>query len=482
MMKIAFLVSEAIPYAKTGGLADVAGALPKYLNKLGADARLFIPLYREVRKKGLPLKTALDRVEVNLGGRKTAFAVKTHSGSGLTAYFIEKDEYFDRDCLYGTAAGDYPDNGERFGFYSLAALETIQRLGFAPDVLHCHDWQSAIALAYLRTVRVHDPLFAGTRSLFTIHNLAYQGLFGKDILGTIGLPESLFNMNDLEFWGKVNFLKAGILYSTAVSTVSPRYSREIQTPEFGCGLDGLLRTRSRALFGLLNGADYAAWDPATDPLIPDHYRASDLEGKKVCKAELLKTFGLTGGAETPVVGIVSRLAGQKGLDIVCDALPSLFALGVRLIILGTGEAKIQDSLLKAQKAYQTQLGLKIAFDERIARTIYAGSDMFLIPSRYEPCGLTQMYSLRYGTVPVVRATGGLDDSIQEFDPSTGSGNGFKFEEASSEALVAAVRKAIAAFARPHDWLAIIRNAMNSDFSWERSAEAYIDIYRKLAVL
>lgn len=482
MMKIAFLVSEAIPYAKTGGLADVAGALPKYLNKLGVDARLFIPFYREVRKKGLPLETVLDSVEVNLGGRKTVFAVKTYSGSGLPSYFIEKNEYFDRDFLYGTAAGDYPDNGERFGFYSLAVLETIKRLGFAPDVLHCHDWQSAIALAYLRTLRAPDPLFAGTRSLFTIHNLAYQGLFGKDILGTIGLPESLFNMNGLEFWGKVNFLKAGILYSTAVSTVSPRYSREIQTPEFGCGLDGLLRTRSRALFGVLNGVDYEAWDPATDPLIPDHYRASDLEGKKVCKAELLKTFGLTGGGETPVVGIVSRLAGQKGLDIVCDALPSLFALRVRLIILGTGEAKIQDSLLKAQKAYQTQLGLKIAFDERIARTIYAGSDMFLIPSRYEPCGLTQMYSLRYGTVPVVRATGGLDDSIQEFDPSTGSGNGFKFEEASPEALVAAVRKALALFARPHDWLTLVRNAMNSDFSWERSAEAYMDIYRKLAVL
>ncbi len=444
-MKIAFLASEAIPYAKTGGLADVAGALPKYLNKLGVDVRLFMPLYREVRKKGLPLETVLDHVEVDLGGRKKAFAVKAHSGNGFPAYFIEKDEYFDRDFLYGTAAGDYPDNGERFGFFSMAVLETIKQLGFAPDILHCHDWQSAVALAYLKTVRARDAFFAGTRSLFTIHNLAYQGLFGKDVLGKIGLPESLFNMNDLEFWGKVNFLKAGILYSTAVSTVSPRYSREIQTPEFGCGLDGLLRSRSRVLFGLLNGVDYAAWNPATDTLIPAPFNPSDLTGKKICKMELLKTFGLTGGAETPVVGIVSRLAGQKGLDIVCDALPSLFALGVRLIILGTGEAKIQDSLLEARKVYPTQLGLKIAFDEKIAHTIYAGSDLFLIPSRYEPCGLTQMYSLRYGTVPVVRATGGLDDSIQEFDPGTSTGNGFKFEEASPDALVVAVRKALAAF-------------------------------------
>lgn len=481
-MKIAILVSEAIPYAKTGGLADVAGALPKYLNKHGADVRLFMPLYREVRKKGLPLETVLDRVEVDLGGRKKAYAVKAHSGSGFPAYFIEKDEYFDRDFIYGTAAGDYPDNGERFGFFSLAALETVKRLGFVPDVLHCHDWQSAIALAYLKTVRAHEAFFAGTRSLFTIHNLAYQGLFGKDILGKIGLPKSLFNMNDLEFWGKVNFLKAGILYSTAVSTVSPRYSREIQTPEFGCGLDGLLRSRSGVLFGLLNGVDYAAWNPATDTLIPARYKAADLTGKKVCKAELLKAFGLTGRGGTPVVGIVSRLAGQKGLDIVCDALPSLFALGVRLIILGTGEAKIQDSLLEARKVFPTQLGLKIAFDEKIAHTIYAGSDLFLIPSRYEPCGLTQMYSLRYGTVPVVRATGGLDDSIQEYDPGTSTGNGFKFEVASPDALVGTVRKALAAYERPHDWQTLIRNAMDSDFSWERAAGEYIDLYTKLVEL
>jgi starch synthase len=482
MMKIAFLASEVIPYAKTGGLADVAGALPKYLNKLGADARLFMPLYREVRKKGLPLETVLDHVEVDLGGRKTAFGVKAHSGNGFPVYFIEKDEYFDRDFLYGTAAGDYPDNGERFGFFSLAALETIKRLGFAPDVLHCHDWQSAVALAFLKTIRARDAFFAGTRSLFTIHNLAYQGLFGKDVLGKIGLPESLFNMNGLEFWGKVNFLKAGILYSTAVSTVSPTYSREIQTPEFGCGLDGLLRSRSRVLFGLLNGVDYAAWDPTTDTLLPARYKASDLTGKRVCKAELLKMFGLTGGAETPVVGIVSRLAGQKGLDIVCDALPSLFALGVRLIILGTGEAKIQDNLLEARKVFPTQLGLKIAFDERIAHTIYAGSDLFLIPSRYEPCGLTQMYSLRYGTVPVVRATGGLDDSIREFDPAERTGNGFKFKEASPDALVGAVRKALAAFGRPRDWQALVGNAFNSDFSWEKAAREYMDLFRKLAEL
>jgi len=482
MMKIAFLVSEAIPYAKTGGLADVAGALPKYLNKLGADARIFMPLYREVKKKGLALETVLDHVEVDLGDRKTAFTVRSHSGNGFPAYFIEKDEYFDRDFLYGTAAGDYPDNGERFGFFSKATIETIKRLGFAPDVLHCHDWQSAVALAFLKTIQARDAFFAGTRSLFTIHNLAYQGLFGKDVLGKIGLPESLFNMNDLEFWGKANFLKAGILYSTAVSTVSPRYSREIQTPEFGCGLDGLLRSRSRVLFGLLNGVDYAAWDPATDTLLPARYKASDLTGKRVCKAELLKMFGLAGGAETPVVGIVSRLAGQKGLDIVCDALPSLFALGVRLIILGTGEAKIQDNLLEARKVFPTQLGLKIAFDEKIAHTIYAGSDLFLIPSRYEPCGLTQMYSLRYGTVPVVRATGGLDDSIREFDPGTSTGNGFKFEVASPDALVGTVRKALAAFGRPHDWQTLIRNAMDSDFSWEKSAGEYMDLYRKLAEL
>jgi len=482
MMKIVFLASEAVPFAKTGGLADVAGSLPAYLSRLGADVRLVMPFYTEVRKKGLPLRKVLDGHRMAFGPDHISFSAWESTAGGFPVLFIENDRFFDRDFLYGTSAGDYPDNGERFGFFSKAALETLKAVGFPPRVLHCHDWQSSLALAFLKHVYGGEPFFQGTRSLFTIHNLAYQGLYEKAILERVGLPDSLFNMNDLEFWGEVNFLKAGILYSTALNTVSPRYSREIQTPEFGCGLDGLLRTRSSVLYGLLNGVDYAAWNPESDPLLPRGFTASDLAGKKACREELLKLFGLEAGPETMVSGIVSRLAGQKGLDIVHEALSALFDLDLRLVILGTGETKIQDDLRAAARAYPSKLGLKIAFDERIAHTIYAGSDAFLIPSKYEPCGLTQMYSLRYGAIPIVRATGGLDDSVRAYDPTLGSGNGFKFERETPEALTGAVRNALTVFARPESWKALIRSAMAEDFSWEKAAGQYLELYKKISTL
>jgi starch synthase len=479
-MKVAFLASEVIPFAKTGGLADVAGALPKFLSALGAEVRVFMPLYREVRTKKFALEPALECAKLVLGGRPVPYSVFVHRTGAVEFYFIDQPAYFDREQLYGTPAGDYPDNGERFAFFSRAALETMRATDFRPDVVHGHDWQAALAFAYLKFVCAEDPFFARTRSLFTIHNLAYQGLFEKDVLALAGLPGSLFNMNDLEFFGKVNALKAGILYATAVSTVSPRYSREIQTPEFGCGLDGLLRHRAGALHGILNGVDYGDWDPATDKLIPRNFGPADLAGKRECRAELARMFGLSAPPGLPVAGMVTRLAGQKGLDIVCEALDALLGLGLTLVILGTGDQKIQDFLLDAQKKHPARLGLKIAFDERIAHTIYAGSDVFLIPSRYEPCGLTQMYALKYGTVPIVRATGGLDDSIREFDPRAGAGNGFKFAEAAPDALLAASARAVDAFRRPEMWTVLVGNAMAADFSWKRSAAAYLDLYRKLA--
>lgn len=479
-MKVAFLASEVIPYAKTGGLADVAGALPKFLAGLGADVRVFMPLYREVRKKNLPLELVLDNASLEMDGQKLPYRVFAHRADGVTFLFIDRPEFFDRDNLYGTPAGDYPDNGVRFAFFCRAALETLRATGFSPDILHGHDWQSALTFAYLRTAYAGDPFFARTRTLFTIHNLAYQGLFEKEVLERVGLPASLFNMNDLEFYGQVNALKAGILYADAVTTVSPRYSREIQTAAFGCGLDGLLRSRSGDLYGILNGVDYRDWDPATDRLIPHKFTPADLAGKKSCRQELAREFGLAAAARLPVAGMVTRLAGQKGLDIVCDALDDLLGLGLSLVILGTGDQKIQDFLLAAQKKSPGRIGLKIAFDERLAHTIYAGSDVFLIPSRYEPCGLTQMYAMKYGTVPIVRATGGLDDSVQEFDAGTGSGNGFKFEEAAARPLIDTVRRAIAAFQRPEEWRPLVGRAMAADFSWNRSAAAYLALYAKIA--
>jgi len=477
---IAILASEVAPFAKTGGLADVAGALPRALAEAGASVRVLMPFYREAKKRAPAVRKLFEGRIADGNGRVLPYAVHEHVSAGVSTLFIEHDGFFDRDHLYGTPAGDYPDNGERFAFFARAALEALKASGAAVDVVHAHDWQSALALAYLRFVYAGDAFFAGTKTVFTIHNLAYQGHFEKDILAAAGLPESLFNMSSLEFFGKVNYLKAGILYADAVTTVSPRYSREIQTPEFGCGLDGLLRQRSGALHGILNGVDYAAWDPATDPQIPARYGPGDLKGKAVCKTELVRLFGLPAtAAARPIVGVVSRLAGQKGFDLVAGALGELFERDFVLAVLGTGEAKIQDALTAAQKRHADRFGLRIAFDDKVARTIYAGSDLFLIPSRYEPCGLTQMYSLRYGTIPVVRATGGLDDTIREFNPVAGTGNGFKFEAYTEAALVGCLDRALARWKDQAAWARLMENAMAEDFSWGRSARAYLDLYLSL---
>ncbi len=480
-MKVAFIVSEATPYAKTGGLADVAGALPKFLGRLGVDVKLFMPFYREVRQKNLALNRIIPTQTLEWPGGRQSFSVLEHKNDGFSAYFIEKDEFFDRGHLYGTPAGDDPDNGERFAFACRASLETLKTLGFPPAVLHAHDWQAAPAVIALKFLYPDDPFFRKTRTLLTIHNLAYQGLFDPDVLDRTGLPPSLFRPDGLEFFGKVNTLRGGILYSSAVSTVSPKYAEEIQTPEFGCGLEGLLRKRADSLFGILNGVDYEDWNPVTDSLIPAAFGPEDLGGKAVCRDKLLELFGLEAGEDVPVVGMVTRLAGQKGLDIVCEALEDIFSLGLRLIILGTGDKKIQDFLLESEKIFPSQLGLKIAFDEKIAHTIYSGSDFFLIPSRYEPCGLTQMYSLKYGTIPVVRATGGLENSVREFKLSTGEGNGFKFVEPEAPALLGALRNALAVFGRPEAWSLLRANAMREDFSWERSAAEYLRLYRNLLI-
>ena len=480
-MRIAFLASEVFPYAKTGGLADVAGALPRFLSKLGAEVRVFLPFYREVREKNFPLKRALESQPIDQGGgKKAAFSVLEHQAEGFVVTFIDHLGHFDRGHLYGTSAGDDPDNGERFAFFTKASLEAMKAVDFSPDIVHGHDWQTAAAFAYLRFVYGGDPFFDGTRTLFTIHNLAYQGLFDKDVLGRVGLPASLFDRDDgLEFYGKVSYLKAGILFSDAVSTVSPTYSREIQTPEFGCGLDGLLRARASVLHGILNGVDYLEWNPVTDRHLSARFGPRDMSGKKTCRNELLKSFGIPDGPGPPVVGMVTRLAGQKGLDIVCGALERILALGVKVVILGTGDRAIEDFLRGTRSRHPEGIGLKIAFDETLAHMIYAGSDLFLIPSRYEPCGLTQMYALKYGSIPVVRATGGLDDTIREFDPVARTGNGFKFSETTASDLLGALRRALSLHAQKETWRALVRNAMASDFSWSRSARSYLDLYRKI---
>jgi starch synthase len=479
-MKVAFFASEVTPYAKTGGLADVVGALPKHLAKAGHEVKVFIPLYREVRSKGLPLLRAAADLTFDWDGGPAIFSVWEEPTGRATVYFIEKNDYFEREGLYGTPAGDFPDNGERFAFFSRAALEALRALNFSPDIIHLHDWQTALAPAYLKFVYGDDPFFRKTRTLFTIHNLAYQGLADRGILGRVGLPPLLFHPEALEFFGQVNFLKAGLLYASAINTVSPRYSREIQTPEFGCGLDGLVRMRSDQLFGILNGVDYSAWNPSSDPAIARTYSAEDPAGKAACKTALLTRLGLPPFPnDLPVVGLVTRLAGQKGIDLLVEALGGLFGLGLRLVLLGQGEAGIQDMLRAAAARYPSFFGLRIAYDDDLAHAIFAGSDIFLIPSRYEPCGLTQMYSLKYGAVPVVRATGGLDDTVQDYDPVSGTGNGFKFEAADPAALVKAVRRAVGLYSRKPAWSKLVRAGMESDFSWDRAAGEYQALYRKL---
>lgn len=478
-MKIVFLASEAVPYAKTGGLADVAASLAQALVLAGHEVKLFLPYYRTVASR-YPKLPVLEFDRAMAGTDR--FTVREDRSRGAAAYFIENKEYFDRDRLYGPPDGDYPDNGERFAFFCRAVLETLKALDFAPEILHAHDWQTAPVLAYLKFGSDHKRFFQDTQSVFTIHNLAYQGLFERGLLARIGLPDRLFRMEELEFFGRVNYLKAGILYADAVTTVSPRYAREIQTPEFGCGLDGLLRLRTGALRGILNGIDETSWNPASDTGIAARYGPDDLTGKKLCKAELTKIFGFPAGPpDAPLIGMVSRLAGQKGFDFLIEALPALFARKVRLVVLGTGETAIENGLKRALQRFRSSLGLRLAYDDLLARKILAGSDMFLIPSRYEPCGLTQMYCQKFGSVPIVRATGGLDDTVDDFTPATGAGTGFKFEAAESGALVESVRRAVRAYGDRPQWEKIIRTGMSRDFSWRRSGEAYLELYRSLGL-
>ena len=476
-MKIAFLASEAVPYAKTGGLADVAASLAQTLALAGHEVKLFLPYYRTVETQFPQLRVLkFDRAP---SGRDR-FRVREDRIAGASAFFIEKKEYFNRDRFYGSPDSDYPDNGERFAFFCRAALETLKAMDFSPDIIHVHDWQTAPALAYLKFGSDGRGFFRNTKSVFTIHNLAYQGLFERGILDRIGLPDRLFRMEDLEFFGRVNFLKAGILYADAVTTVSPRYAREIQTPEFGCGLDGLLRMRSATLWGILNGIDESAWNPSFDAGIAARFTPEELSGKAACKADLARLFGFPAASpDVPFIGMVSRLAGQKGFDLLVESLSALFAHDVRLIVLGTGETAIEDALKKSRERFPSRLGLRIAYDDPLARKILAGSDLFLIPSLYEPCGLTQMYCQKYGSVPIVRATGGLDDTVDDFNPATGAGTGFKFGAATSGALVEAVRRAVQAYRDKSKWEKIMRAGMRRDFSWNRSGESYLQLYRAL---
>lgn len=481
-----FVTAEVTPFARTGGLGDVNGALPKVLAALGHDVRIVMPLYQIVRDGAFPMTELVPDLQVPLViGTRTArvwqgsLPGSEEASAPVPVYFIEQDEYFARPGLYGTESGDYPDNALRFIFFCRAALALTERLGWFPHVFHCHDWHAALVPAYLRFLPGLAPQLTSAATLYTIHNLAYQGVFPAWTFAFTGLPFSLFQPSGVEFFGFMNCMKAGLLYADRLTAVSPTYAEEICTPALGFGLDGVLRSRRAVLTGILNGADYEVWNPETDPALVARYSAQDLSGKARCKAALLQTFGLPEDPATPLIGFISRLVDQKGVDLLAGALNSLVGLPLRMVILGSGDPRYEEFLATQGRTYPERIGVRIGFDETLAHQIEAGSDMFLMPSRYEPCGLNQIYSLRYGTIPIVRATGGLRDTVVPFDPATGQGTGFVFEEPRAEALVAAVRAALEVFAERETWQRLIQNAMAQDFSWRRSAERYLDLYRQL---
>jgi starch synthase len=472
-MRVLFCASEIVPLAKTGGLADVAGALPAALAARGVDVRLAMPRYRGVT---LP-HGGWSPTEVRVGTDAIRGAVidARMPGTGLPICLVDQPELFDRPGLYGEDGRDYADNLTRFTFFSRSLLRWLERQPWQPDVIHCNDWQTALIPVILAAAD------RGPATVLTIHNLAYQGLFPAEQFPHTGLPASLFSLRGLEFWGQVNLLKGGLYFATVLSTVSETYAQEIQTAEFGAGLDGVLRDRAGDLFGILNGVDYSAWDPSVDPLIPARYSADDLAGKAVCKEHLQKTFGLPAESRTPIIGMVTRLADQKGLDLVAAVITAVLAAGTQVVVLGTGDPKYHSLFEELARGYPGQVGVRLGFDNTLAHQIEAGSDLFLMPSRYEPSGLNQLYSLRYGTVPVVRRTGGLADSIVDATPPAleqGTANGFVFEAYAPEALWGALRRALDAYRTPAVWRRIQEHGMRADFSWDRSAGRYLDLYAR----
>jgi starch synthase len=461
-MRVAGIASEIGPFSKTGGLGDVIGALPRALADLGVEMITISPLYRSVRQH--PLERTSLRIEVPVGDLRISASV-FRSG---TSYFLDHPPFFDREGIYGTAHGDYPDNASRFVFLCRGALELLKILG-PPDILHAHDWPAGLVAAYAKTLYQRD--FARARVVFTIHNLAYRGLFGHWELPQTGLPWSQFHPRALEFYGHFSFLKAGLVYADLLTTVSPTYAREIQTPEYGCGLDGVLRERAPRLRGILNGVDYAEWDPERDPFLAAGYSARHLGGKAKCKEDLQRRLGLSPDPRVPLIGMVSRLSEQKGIDLAVEVIDALAERPSQFVLMGVGEAPLEQAVRAAAARHPGKVSARIDFDVPLSHQIEAGSDLYLMPSRYEPCGLNQIYSLRYGAVPVVRATGGLADTVRDGE------TGFSFKDFTKEACLRALERALGAFADPGAFGSIQQAGMRQDFGWEASARGYLELFQ-----
>ena len=480
-LKVLFVASEGVPFAKTGGLADVVGTLPYALMELGVEVKVLLPYYGAVKQGKIPTATVAENLEVSLSEPLNyAFDLMAPTSPDYPFWFVARDEFYERSQLYGTPKGDYFDNLKRFAFFSAAVLPVCRALDFHPDLIHCHDWQSALVPVYLRNRWAGEEILAGTKTVLTIHNLAYQGLFPRNKFYLLGLDLSLFGMDGLEYYNQINLLKGGIIGADAITTVSPRYSQEIQTPEFGYGLEGVLRNRTADLHGILNGVDYREWSPETDKLLPANFSPKDLKGKAADKAALMEAFGLNKKlAKAPILAMISRLADQKGFDLVAQVLPQLMALDLMVVILGTGEERYHRWLAAEAPKYKGKLGVMVAFDNKLAHLMEAGADMFLMPSRFEPCGLNQIYSMKYGTIPIVRDTGGLADTVTPVGSPTTPGTGFVFSDYTPEAFLKAIHTALEAYKDQKLWLRIMANAMSQDFSWKKSAQAYLELYKQL---
>jgi starch synthase len=489
-LKIVVAASEAIPYAKTGGLADVAGALPTELAKLGHDVILLLPRYRQVKQSGrpfrplltLPLQTPQGIVPAVIEEDVVPVGERSH---GLRLWAIGHDAYFDRPGLYQEAGADYPDNLERFVFFCRAVIEVMAYLrreqAWQTDLLHLHDWQTALCAVYLKTSDAERPEVNGVKTVLTVHNAGYQGVFPGSEFAKTGLAPSWFSLHGLEFYGSVNLLKGGVIFSDYLTTVSPTYAKEILTPSGGFGLDGVLRTRQATFEGILNGIDVNIWNPETDRHLPARYTAANRENKRLCKAALRQEFNLPDTNE-PLIALIGRMASQKGFDLIEEAIPELMKLRLQLVILGTGDPGTEQRFQALQAAFPTKIGLRIGFDEELAHRIEGGADMLVMPSQYEPCGLSQLYSLRYGTVPIVRKTGGLADTVVPYstkNPNLGQATGFHIRQHTVESLIAAVEEALLIFQREDLWNRLIENAMNVDVSWARSARAYDRLFGSL---
>ncbi len=447
-MKIAMISSEIVPFAKTGGLADVVGTLSVALERRGHDISLIMP----------------------------AYLLKTRLGRNMSVYLVRADRYFDRDFLYGTHEGDYPDNAERFVFFSRAALEILRR--HPVEIVHCHDWETALGIVFLKTQSARYPKVASAKTVLTAHNLGFQGIFRQSNWPLLNLDRSYFSPQYLEFYGNINFLKGGLIFADKITTVSPSYAREIMSGEQGFGLQGILQQRAADVTGILNGVDYSEWNPAVDPFIATRYSENDLSGKRICKDKLQGSLGLPVKSAMPVFGIISRLTSQKGFDLVQKIFDQMMERELQLVLLGSGEPRYENFFADAAARFPEKFAVRTGFDEALAHQIEAGADIFLMPSLYEPCGLNQMFSLKYGTIPIVRKVGGLKDTVIDYSAEGGVGTGFVFDTYDPQALWDSIERALRLFADKRSWTELMHRAMRMDFSWDRSAQAYNNLYEE----